>query len=152
MSVCRHLHQLMDMPLRAPAMVPMCMETRAVSAAQNAAVSARLGESVGAEIGDVAQHQHQLGRLAGQCVIVLVGFRQKRPLLLCKHWGRYTAPAAARWAGVPCFAAQPGQKQPRHELLWKRKGRCTASIAAGELAGGAVQSSWPGVARFTDGS
>ena len=72
LSVCRHLHQLMDMPLTAPAMLPMCMETRAVSPAQNAAVSARLSESVGAEIGDVAQHQHQLGGLAMQSVIVLV--------------------------------------------------------------------------------
>ena len=71
LPVCRHLHQLMDMPLRAPAMLPMCMETRAVSAAQNAAVSARLSESVGAEIGDVAQHQDQLGGLAMQCVTAL---------------------------------------------------------------------------------
>lgn len=95
----------MDMPLRAPAMLPMCMETRAVSAAQNAAVSARLSESVGAEIGDVAQHQHQLGGLAVQCITVLVGVRQKRHLLFCKHSGHRTA-SAAGWAGVLCCASQ----------------------------------------------
>ena len=131
LSVCRHLHQLMDMPLRAPAMLPMCMETRAVSAAQNAAVSARLSESVGAEIGDVAQHQHQLGGLALQCIIVSVGFRQTPSLPCCKHWGHRTAPAAAWWVGMLCIATQPGQKQPHCELPWRLEGHGTASTAAG---------------------